>query len=93
MGRLLKISKLTTGIEVVISAIAIAIVLTGISYFAPGMSVAISKQLTFNSINSDNINNVTKGAELPLPSESTSSKFLVKVLYIVQNMLGMVIQV
>jgi hypothetical protein len=30
MGRLLKISKLTTGIEVVISAIAIAIVLTGI---------------------------------------------------------------
>jgi hypothetical protein len=36
--------------------------------------VAISKQLTFNSINSDNINNVTKGAELPLPSESTSSK-------------------
>jgi hypothetical protein len=72
MGRLLKISKLTTGIEVVISAIAIAIVLTGISYFAPGMSVAISKQLTFNSINSDN--NVTKGAELPLPSESTSSK-------------------
>jgi outer membrane protein OmpA-like peptidoglycan-associated protein len=74
MGRLLKISKLTTGIEVVISAIAIAIVLTGISYFAPGMSVAISKQLTFNSINSDNINNVTKGAELPLPSESTSSK-------------------
>jgi hypothetical protein len=50
MGRL-KISKLTTGIEVVISAIAIAIVLTGISYFAPGMSVAISKQLTFNSIN------------------------------------------
>jgi hypothetical protein len=56
------------------------------------MSVAISKQLTFNSINSDNINNVTKGAELPLPSESTSSKFLVKVLYVL-NMLGMVIQV
>jgi hypothetical protein len=49
MGRLLKL-VLTTGIEVVISAIAIAIVLTGISYFAPGMSVAISKQLTFNSI-------------------------------------------
>jgi hypothetical protein len=37
------------------------------------MSVAISKQLTL-IVSSDNINNVTKGAELPLPSESTSSK-------------------
>jgi hypothetical protein len=34
------------------------------------MSVAISKPL----IVSINNNNVTKGAELPLPSESTSSK-------------------
>jgi hypothetical protein len=56
------------------------------------MSVAISKQLTFNSINSDNINNVTKGAELPLPSESTSSKVSGQGL-ILQNMLGMVIRV
>jgi len=74
MGRFLKIQKLTNAAEVLIIAVGLAVVLTGVYYFAPGLRVAVSKQLTGLDINTDRLDNVTKGAKLPLPSETPSTE-------------------
>lgn len=67
-------SNLTTFSKGLIVVVGIGILLTGVYYAAPGLRVAVSKNLEFNAINADNINNVTSGEKLPLPSESVSSK-------------------
>ncbi len=67
-------SNLTTVSKGLIIAVGIGILLVGVYYSAPGLKVAIAKNLEFKAINSDNINNVTAGTKLPLPSESASSK-------------------
>ena len=73
MGRILKQEKLTTLAEGVIVALGVAVLLTGVYFFAPGLRVAVSKQLTGLTIDGGDLNNVTKGAKLPLPSETVSS--------------------
>lgn len=67
-------SNLTTFSKGLIVVVGIGILLTGVYYAAPGLRVVVSKNLEFNAINADNINNVTSGEKLPLPSESVSSK-------------------
>jgi OOP family OmpA-OmpF porin len=74
MGRILKQEKLTTLAEGVIVALGVAVLLTGVYFFAPGLRVAVSKQLTGLTIDGGDLNNVTKGAKLPLPSETVSSE-------------------
>ncbi len=50
-------------------------ILSGLAYyFAPGISVSESKQLKAMELNSENLNNITKGALLPLPSAQVSTK-------------------
>lgn len=65
---------LTTGFEIFICVIGLAIVLGAVYYLAPGLHVKESKQMQALDINTDNLNNVTKGALLPLPSEAISTK-------------------
>ena len=73
MGAIFKQPKLTTLAEGTILALGLAIVL-GIVYFvSPGLRVAVSKQLTSLSINTDELNNVTSGAKLPTPSSQPST--------------------
>jgi OOP family OmpA-OmpF porin len=74
MGRILKVSKLTTFAEAAILVVGLSIVLTGVYYFAPGLRVSVSKQLTALDLNSDKLDNVTKGKKLPLPSSTPSTK-------------------
>lgn len=74
MGKILKTQKLTTFAEGFIVAIGLAIVLTAVYIFAPGLRVSGSKSLEGLKLSNDNIDNVAKGAELPLPSTDVSSK-------------------
>ncbi len=74
MGKFLKIQKFTTGFEIAIVTVVLALVLTGVYLFAPGLRVEESKQLDGMTLNGDNLNNVTKGALLSLPSEELSTK-------------------
>ena len=74
MGSILKVKKLTTVGELIILIVGLAIVLGGVYMFSPGLRVATSKQLSALVINSDELNNITKGKELPLPSTTPSTK-------------------
>lgn len=78
MGKIFKTKKFTTFAEAVILVFGLAIVLGGVYWFAPGLRVSASKQMSALEINSDNLNNVTKGAMLPLPSETPSSEVVNK---------------
>jgi outer membrane protein OmpA-like peptidoglycan-associated protein len=74
MGRILKIQKFTTLFEGVIVAAGAALVMTLVYFVSPGLRVAVSKQLSGLNLSSDNLNNVTKGAKLPVASESVSTQ-------------------
>ncbi len=74
MGRILKIQKLTTFAEGALVALG-AVLVMGIVYFvSPGLRVEVSKTLGGLELNSENLNNVTAGAKLPLPSSDVSSE-------------------
>jgi outer membrane protein OmpA-like peptidoglycan-associated protein len=74
MGRILKIQKLTTFAEGMIVALG-AVLVMGVVYFvSPGLRVEVSKTLGGLELNSDNLNNVTAGTKLPLPSSTPSSE-------------------
>ena len=81
MGRILKVQKLTTLAEGLIVGVVLAIVLTGVYFLAPGLRVSESKLLTSLSLSSDNINNETKGALLPVPSTQVSTTVANQPLY------------
>jgi outer membrane protein OmpA-like peptidoglycan-associated protein len=74
MGRILKIQKLTTLAEGLIVALGAVLVMTVVYFASPGLRVEVAKQLTSLDINSDKLDNVTKGAKLPLPSETPSTE-------------------
>ncbi len=74
MGSILKTKNLTTGFELGIVIVVLAIILGGVYWFAPGLRVEKSKQMSGLELNSDNINNTVKGALLPLPKEAVSDK-------------------
>jgi outer membrane protein OmpA-like peptidoglycan-associated protein len=66
-----QLTKLTKGL---IYLVSISLVLGGVYWFAPGLRVSASKQLKSLELNSDNINNETKGALLPVAKTQVSSK-------------------
>lgn len=72
MGKILRMSKLTTLSELLIVVVVLAIVLSAVYYFAPGLRVGEAKQLEQLSINGGDINNVTNVEKLELPSTSPS---------------------
>lgn len=74
MGRILKIQKLTTFAEGLIVALGAVLVMTVVYFVSPGLRVEVSKTLGGLELNSDNLNNVTAGAKLPLPSSTPSSE-------------------
>jgi OOP family OmpA-OmpF porin len=74
MGRILKIQKLTTLAEGLVVALGAVLVMTVVYFASPGLRVEVAKQLTSLDINSDKLDNVTKGAKLPLPSETPSTE-------------------
>ena len=74
MGKILKVTKLTTLAEGVIVTLCLAVVLSVVYFFAPGIRVGKAKMLEALSINNDVIDNTAQGTELPLPSTETSSK-------------------
>jgi outer membrane protein OmpA-like peptidoglycan-associated protein len=67
-------AKLTKLSQYLIIGVGIAVVLAGVYVFAPGLRVSASKQLNSLTMDSSELNNVTKGDELPLPSKDVSSK-------------------
>ena len=73
MGAILKQAKLTTLAEGTILAVGLAIVLSIVYMVSPGLRVALSKQLSGLEISTDELNNVTTGAKLPLPSAQVST--------------------
>lgn len=73
MGRILKIEKLTTLMESIIVIVSLVAILGGVYMFAPGLRVALSKEMSALEINTDELNNVVAGAELPLPTETPST--------------------
>jgi len=73
MGKILRITKLTTLSEIIIVVIGLGIILSGIYWFAPGLRVVGSKQLKSLELSKDNINNITPGVMLSLPSEDPST--------------------
>lgn len=74
MGRILKIQKLTTLAEGLVVALGAVLVMAVVYFVSPGLRVEVAKQLTSLDINSDKLDNVTKGAKLPLPSETVSTE-------------------
>ena len=74
MGRILKIQKLTTFAEGLIVALGAVLVMTVVYFVSPGLRVEVSKTLGGLELNSENLNNVTAGAKLPLPSSDVSSE-------------------
>ena len=74
MGKLLRTKNLTTGFEAIILIFGLAILGTGLWYFAPGLRVEESKQLTGLEIDGKDLDNVTETAMLELPSTRPSNK-------------------
>ena len=68
MGAILKVNKLTTFSEVLVIVATVAVVLSGVYFFAPGLRVSASKQLSALNLSNDKVNNVAQAAKLPLPS-------------------------
>lgn len=66
-----QLTKLTKGL---IYVVVIGLVLGGVYWFAPGLRVSESKQLTALELNSDQLNNVTQGTKIPVASNTPSSK-------------------
>lgn len=74
MGKILRTSKFTTGFEAVILLIGLALLGTGLWFFAPGLRVEASKQLSGLELSKDDLDNTTKTAMIDVPSTSVSTK-------------------
>lgn len=66
-------SRLTKGAKFTIYGLVIAVICVAVYFIAPGLTVSASKQLQGLELNSDNLNNKTNGALLPLPKNEQSS--------------------
>ena len=69
-GKWSRLTKLSKGL---IMGLGLTIVLGIVYVAAPGLRVAVSKELSSLDIDTDELNNVTKGDLLPLPSATASS--------------------
>lgn len=73
MGAILKTKNLTTAFEAIIVVVGMALLLGIVYFFSPGLRVEMSKALAYNSTVSGELNNVSSGAKLPLPSATPST--------------------
>jgi OOP family OmpA-OmpF porin len=67
-------SRLTGLTKGAIYTVGVLLVLGLVYWFAPGLRVSESKQMKALELSSDNLDNQTKGALLPLPSVAPSTK-------------------
>jgi len=74
MGKILKTKNLTTAFEAILLGLGLVIVLGTVYWFAPGLRVNDSVELTAMEQNGGAIDNVTNSALLPLPSDNPSLK-------------------
>lgn len=72
MGKIFKIKKWTTPLEVVILVAILGVVSVGVWKFAPGIMVDKSKQLDGLVLNMETINNLTPETKLPIPTTTPS---------------------
>ena len=72
-GLAAKWARLTKLSKALIMGLGLAIVLGIVYVAAPGLRVAVSKELSSLDIDTDELNNVTKGDLLPLPTTTASS--------------------
>jgi len=73
MGKILRMSKLTTLSELIIVVILLGGILGAVYYFAPGLRVGESKTLDGLNIDKGEVNNVSDVAKIDLPSTRRSS--------------------
>ena len=73
MGQILKTTKLTTFAEGVVVVLGLAVILTAVYIFAPGLRVGKSKSLDALTISGEVVDNAAQAAELPPPSKDVSS--------------------
>jgi len=81
MGSILKVNKLTTLAEGLIIFAVLAVVLTGVYFFAPGLKTTGSKILSSLNISHDNIDNSATAEKISVPSKDVSTKVTSKPLY------------
>jgi outer membrane protein OmpA-like peptidoglycan-associated protein len=74
MGSILKVNKLTTLAEGLIVLVVLAVIMTGVYIFAPGLKVSGSKVLTTLKIGNENIDNSGASEKIDVPSKEVSSK-------------------
>lgn len=74
MGKILKITKLTTFSELLIVTAGIGGILGGIYWLSPGLRTSVSKQLSGIELNKTDVNNVTNAEKIELPSKEISSE-------------------
>lgn len=72
-GLAAKWARLTKLSKALVMGLGLAIVLGIVYVAAPGLRVAVSKEMSSLDIDTDELNNVTKGDLLPLPSTTLSS--------------------
>jgi len=72
MGRILKIRKATTGLEIVILAVLIGVISTCAFYFAPGLKVEKSVELAELTLNNETLDNLMPTDKLALPTTTPS---------------------
>lgn len=73
MGKILKFQRLTTFIEGVMVVAALSVIVGVVYAFAPGLLVGESKLLKGLALDSNMINNIQSGAQLPTPSATQST--------------------
>lgn len=74
MGKILRTKKLTTFAEGCITGLIIIIIMGIVYYISPGLRVTVSKRLNGLTIDNSELNNITSGDKLPLPSNKISNK-------------------
>lgn len=74
MGKILRTNKLTTFSELIIVLVVVGAILAALYYFAPGLRVENSKQLTQMDVDNKDVNNVSSADKMALPSTNLSSK-------------------
>ena len=63
MGKILRMSKLTTLSELIIVVIVIGAIIVGLNYYSPGLMVGESKTLDGLNIDKGEVNNVSDVAK------------------------------
>jgi outer membrane protein OmpA-like peptidoglycan-associated protein len=73
MGKLLKTKRFTTGFEIMLVALIVGVVGTGLYYLTPGLRVTESKQLSEMELDQSEVDNVTNATLIDLPSLEPST--------------------